>query len=65
MQWLRRQRLQSAHEQLQNPLPGATVTSVARSCGYLSLASFSRDFSEQFRLSSSALLRQARRSAGS
>lgn len=63
IQWLRRQRLQSAFDQLQNPDPGATVTGVARSCGYLSLASFSRDFSAEFSTTPSALLRQARRSS--
>lgn len=63
MQWLRRQRLKSAYERLQSPRPADTVTSVARSCGYLALASFSRDFSAEFGIAPSQLLRQARRLA--
>jgi AraC-like DNA-binding protein len=64
MQWLRRQRLESAFEQLKRPGPDLTVTAVAQSCGYLSLPCFSRDFSARFRISPSVLLRQARRSQG-
>lgn len=60
MQWLRRQRLESAFEQLQHPQPAQTVTAVAQSCGYISLSCFSRDFSSRFQISPSVLLRQAR-----
>lgn len=60
IQWLRRQRLQLAFQQLQTPAQGQTVTSVAQACGYLNLASFSRDFRERFGLSASKMLRQAR-----
>jgi AraC-like DNA-binding protein len=60
IQWLRRQRLQLAFQQLQTPGQGQTVTSVAQACGYLNLASFSRDFRERFGLSASKMLRQSR-----
>jgi AraC-like DNA-binding protein len=65
MQWLRRQRLQLAYQQLSNPGPDCTVTSVAHACGYLNLASFSRDFRERFSLPASELLRQSRWAQGS
>ncbi len=61
MQWLRRQRLESAFEQLQHPEPGQTVTAVAQSCGYINLSCFSRDFNSRFQISPSVLLRQSRR----
>jgi AraC-like DNA-binding protein len=61
MQWLRRQRLQLAYQQLHNPGPDCTVTSVAHACGYLNLASFSREFRQRFGMPASELLRQARR----
>jgi AraC-like DNA-binding protein len=61
MQWLRKQRLQFACKQLENGEPGLTVSQVAKSCGYLNLASFSRDFHECFHISASKMLRQSRR----
>lgn len=60
MQWLRKQRLYSAFQQLESGKPGLTVSQVAKSCGYLNLASFSRDFHERFHVSASKMLRQAR-----
>jgi AraC-like DNA-binding protein len=60
IQWLRRQRLESAFAQLQNPQPGQSVTAVAQSCGYINLSCFSRDFSSRFQISPSVLLRQSR-----
>jgi len=60
MQWLRRQRLQLALQALQHPTPGLTVREVSRSCGYLNLASFSRDFHERYGTTATQLLRQAR-----
>ena len=64
MQWLRRQRLQFAYQQLHNPGPDCTVTSVAHACGYFNLGSFSRDFRERFGLPASQLLRQSRLAQG-
>ena len=44
MQWLRRRRLELALEQLSRGDTDDTVAAIARRCGYLNLASFSRDF---------------------
>lgn len=44
MQWLRRQRLEQALAQLTRASQRDTVSAIARRCGYLSLSSFSRDF---------------------
>ena len=60
MQWLRRQRLEAAYRLLQGSSGELTVSAVARRCGYLSLSSFSRDFTEVFKRTPSSLLRQNR-----
>jgi AraC-like DNA-binding protein len=60
MQWLRRQRLKSAWELLQDPVASLTVTQVAQRCGYINLSAFSRDFSSHFGVSPRQLQRQAR-----
>lgn len=60
MQWLRKQRLLLAHHEFCNPGPSTSVTAVAQACGYINLASFSRDFRERFGLSASELLRRSR-----
>lgn len=57
MQWLRRQRLEAAYEQLQAASPKLTVTAVARQYGYLNLSCFSRDFTEVFKQRPSSVLR--------
>ena len=62
MQYLRRQRLWLARRRLQDPGPECTVSSIASACGYLSLATFSRDFQRCFGISPSSLLAQRRRS---
>lgn len=62
MQWLRRQRLELALDALQNPRPGLTVREVSRSCGYLHLSSFSRDFQERYGRTAMSVLREARHS---
>jgi len=61
MQWVRKQRLSLAHHKLCNPDLATSVTSVAQACGYINLASFSRDFRERFGLSAGELLRQSRK----
>lgn len=61
MQWLRRQRLELALDRLQTPGGATTVTQVARACGYISLASFSRDFRERFGRSAREVLVEAQR----
>lgn len=60
MQWLRRQRLEAAYQELQAASPNVTVTAVARRYGYLNLSCFSRDFTEAFKRPPSSVLRQAK-----
>jgi len=60
MQYIRRQRLALAKQRLLAPLPGTTVTSVARDCGYLSVASFRRDYQQRFGEPPSDALRRLR-----
>lgn len=48
MQWLRRQRLAKARALLEQPGSCASLTEVALACGYLSVASFSRDYLGRF-----------------
>ena len=60
MQFIRRQRLALAQQRLLAPLPGTTVTSVARDCGYLSVASFRRDYQQRFGEPPSDALRRLR-----
>ena len=60
MQYIRRQRLALAKQRLLDPLPGTTVTSVAQECGYLSVASFRRDYQQRFGESPSGALRRLR-----
>jgi len=57
MQWLRRRRLELALEQLSRADVGDSVSSIARRCGYLSLTSFSRDFSRVYGRKPSEILR--------
>lgn len=44
MQWLRRQRLAKARELLERPGSCSSLLEVALACGYLTVASFSRDY---------------------
>lgn len=60
MQYLRRQRLWLARRRLENPGPECSVSSIASACGYLSLASFSRDFQRCFGMAPSSLLARRR-----
>lgn len=57
MQWLRRRRLALALEQLSRASTADSVATVARRCGYLSLASFSRDFRRAYGRQPSEILR--------
>lgn len=61
MQWLRKQRLYLAYDKIKAADLALTVGQVATSCGYLNLASFSRDFRECFDVSASTMLRNVRR----
>lgn len=62
MQWLRRQRLEASHALIAAIAAGGheplSIRQVARRCGYLSLASFSRDFSRCYGAPPSRLLRR-------
>jgi AraC-like DNA-binding protein len=60
MQYIRRQRLALAKQQLLAPLPGTTVTAVARDCGYLNVANFRRDYQQRFGEPPSSALRRLR-----
>lgn len=60
MQYIRRQRLALAKQRLLAPLPGTTVASVAQECGYLSVASFRRDYQQRFGEPPSGTLRRLR-----
>ena len=64
MHYLRRQRLWRARRLLAQATAPTSLTSVALSCGYLSLASFSRDFRSAFGIVPSSLLRAQRRPGG-
>jgi AraC-like DNA-binding protein len=57
MQWLRRRRLELALARLSCGSATDSVSSVARDCGYLSLASFSRDFNRAYGRKPSEILR--------
>ena len=59
MQWLRRQRLARARELLIQASKPIAIHQVAQACGYLSQASFSRDFLERYGESPSRLLRRS------
>lgn len=48
MQWLRQQRLAKAKALLEDPLCRLSLAEVAQACGYLSQASFSRDFLSRY-----------------
>lgn len=56
MQYLRKVRLQLAHERLQHPGCGTSVASVAMDCGFLHLGRFAQAYREQFGESPSATL---------
>jgi AraC-like DNA-binding protein len=63
MAWIRQQRLARARQRLSCPQPGDSVASIARSCGYRHLSSFSKEFQRAFRCRPSALLRASRGAA--
>lgn len=64
MQWLRRQRLDRARQHLLAGEAGLTVSQVAQSCGYINLASFSRDFRERFGIGARQVLAEGRSRQG-
>ena len=60
MQYLRRQRLWQARRRIEQAGPSSTVSGIALASGYLSLASFRRDFQNRFGITPSALLARRR-----
>ena len=48
MQWLRKQRMEIARRKLETAPLGTRVQDVAHQCGYISLSSFCRDYSQMF-----------------
>ncbi len=60
MQYIRRQRLDLARQRLLTSGSRTTITSVAMECGYLSVASFRRDFQLRFGESPAGALRRLR-----
>jgi AraC-like DNA-binding protein len=64
MQWLRRRRLELALEQLSRATASDSVAAIASCCGYLSLSSFSRDFSRVYGRRPSEILRASRPGPG-
>jgi AraC-like DNA-binding protein len=60
MQYVRRQRLNSAMEQLQTADWNTTVIQAARDCGYVHLSTFSYDFKREFGVTPSAVLKATR-----
>ena len=64
MQWIRRQRLDLARQQLLKPGPGDSVAGIAARFGFASLPAFSRDFHSVYGIRPSELLREGRRVHG-
>lgn len=57
MQFVRRQRLELAMQQLQAAAPGESVTRIARACGYRHTSNFCSDFQREFGVNASSVLR--------
>lgn len=60
IQWLRRQRLLQAKQLIENSAGQLKLGAIAQSCGYLNLASFSRDFHQVFGEKASTVARRHR-----
>lgn len=60
MQFVRRQRLSTAMEKLQEGSWDDTVTTIGRDCGYRSTSNFSTDFHREFGVAPSMVLRASR-----
>jgi AraC-like DNA-binding protein len=61
IQWVRRQRLEQARQDLLDPAPTDTVAGIAQRYGFSGLAVFSRDFRSRYGLPPSQLLREGKR----
>ncbi|MEB3320990.1 MAG: AraC family transcriptional regulator [Cyanobium sp.] len=60
-EWICRQRMEAARQQLLSAELGDTVATVARRLGYVHPSQFSRDFARVFGMAPSSVLRQGRR----
>jgi AraC-like DNA-binding protein len=61
IQWVRRQRLEQARQDLLNPAADESVAGIAKRYGFSSLAVFSRDFRSRYGVPPSQLLREGKR----
>jgi AraC-like DNA-binding protein len=59
MQWVKRQRLEAVHRDLQRAQPGETVAVIARRHGFLQLSSFAASFQCRYGVAPSVLLRRS------
>ncbi len=64
VQWIRRERLTAARDQLLSPAADTTVSAVAASVGYRHLSQFSRDFQQCHGRRPSEVLREGLRQCG-
>ena len=60
MQWLRRRRLELAMQRLQHSQPKVGIATISRELGFMSLATFSREFRRQFGCSPSSIRLRSR-----
>jgi AraC-like DNA-binding protein len=61
IQWVRKQRLEQARQDLLNPTADESVAGIAKRYGFSSLAVFSRDFRSRYGVPPSQLLREGKR----
>lgn len=64
IQWIRRQRLCLARQQLLNPAPSDSVACISAKLGFSNLSAFSRDFHNTYGIRPSEMLREGRRLHG-
>ncbi len=64
MQWVKRQRLNAVHRDLQRAQPGETVAEIARRHGFGHLSSFAASFQRSYGMAPSTLLRHSRMGTG-
>jgi AraC-like DNA-binding protein len=64
MQWVKRQRLEAVHRDLQRADPGQTVAAIARRHGFVQMSSFAASFRRHYGIAPSVLLRHSRIAGG-
>lgn len=60
MKWVKWQRLEAVHRDLQRAQPGETVAAIARRHGFVQLSSFASSFQRRYGIAPSVLLRRSR-----